>query len=381
MQLFLGADGCRRGWAVATVRSDGIFTELRICETFAELVNASADAVLVGVDIPIGLHGLEPGERECDKAARRLLGARGASVFPVPVREAVHAASYREACESNQRIAGRRLSKQTWMIAPKIAEADRALTASPDLAHRIREVHPELCFAALNGWKPLASRKRTPEGLAERRALLRRHSPNGDEAYEQALANHRRIDLAPDDVLDAMITAMTALLAWRCGMPTVPRSAPADAFGIPMAMLVPVPLPEPSAVAVQGVMAIAYVSDMGRALAFYAGRLGMRQGFQWPPEGDALDFVVLDAGGTKIGLSTYQVVRDLIPGRPIGPGPTQFEITLSVPDVDAVHASLVAAGVKTVVSPQNRPWGERMCFVEDPDGNLLHLYGPVKSST
>lgn len=40
-------------------------------------------------------------------------------------------------------------------------------------------------------------------------------------------------------------------------------------------------------------------------------------------------------------------------------------------DVDALHARLVAAGVRPDTAPRDAPWGERFFHVTDPDGHEL----------
>ena len=122
--------------------------------TFAELVAAKFDLMLI--DVPIGLID---GPRACDVEARALLGARRSSVFPAPSRRLL----------TTQRYAGQ-CSVQLWNILYKIREVDAGMT--PRLQRRIREAHPECSFAQLNGG-PLRFSKKTAEGLAERRALLR----------------------------------------------------------------------------------------------------------------------------------------------------------------------------------------------------------------
>ncbi|HCJ10793.1 MAG TPA: DUF429 domain-containing protein, partial [Clostridiales bacterium] len=109
------------------------------------------------VDIPIGLPGGGgPAERACDRLARRRLGPRGSAVFPVPVREAVYAPTYEAACAIQARTrGGRRLSRQVWALVPKMREVDRTLRELGCEAPLLFESHPELCFAALNGGRPL----------------------------------------------------------------------------------------------------------------------------------------------------------------------------------------------------------------------------------
>lgn len=47
-----------------------------------------------------------------------------------------------------------------------------------------------------------------------------------------------------------------------------------------------------------------------------------------------------------------------------------------VDDVEAEYARLTAAGVEPVTAPALMPWGNRVFFVRDPDGNLVGLFAP-----
>jgi predicted RNase H-like nuclease len=145
----LGVDGCRAGWVAASDRG------ARLYPTFAEIVAERFELVLI--DVPIGL--LEAGPRNCDLQARSLLGARRSSVFPAPGRRLLRARRY-----------GRQCSIQLWNILHKIREVDEAMT--PRLQRRVREAHPEVSFALLNG-SPLRFAKKSADGEAERRRLLR----------------------------------------------------------------------------------------------------------------------------------------------------------------------------------------------------------------
>ncbi|HWI52567.1 MAG TPA: DUF429 domain-containing protein, partial [Symbiobacteriaceae bacterium] len=162
---YAGVDGCPAGWVVACLDAHGGPGHVRVCRTFADVVQATAPAVLTLVDIPMGLDD-QRYMRACCQTARDLLGPRRSSIFAVPVRAAVHAPDYATACARNQAATGRKLSLQSWNICRKIAEADLAMRAAPALQGRLRESHPELCFAALNGWRPLLTSKKTKEGQA-----------------------------------------------------------------------------------------------------------------------------------------------------------------------------------------------------------------------
>jgi catechol 2,3-dioxygenase-like lactoylglutathione lyase family enzyme len=44
--------------------------------------------------------------------------------------------------------------------------------------------------------------------------------------------------------------------------------------------------------------------------------------------------------------------------------------------VDAAYERLAAAGVELVTAPALMPWGNRVFFLRDPDGNLVGLFQP-----
>src|SRR5262249_61531199 len=69
------------------------------------------------------------------------------------------------------------ISKQLFMIAPKIREVDACLLADAAARARVLEVHPELAFWRLNGERALDEPKKVKgkcyePGLALRRRLL-----------------------------------------------------------------------------------------------------------------------------------------------------------------------------------------------------------------
>src|SRR5690606_32542605 len=78
----VGADGCRAGWVYVALDGEqgwagGIAPNVRA------LWRRFQVAELILLDVPIGLKEHGHDERACDVRARRLLGARRSSVFPV----------------------------------------------------------------------------------------------------------------------------------------------------------------------------------------------------------------------------------------------------------------------------------------------------------
>jgi predicted RNase H-like nuclease len=232
---FIGVDGCKKGWfAVALDSADN--WKINVFKAFTHLWDACNPVSLVLIDIPIGLP--DSGRRICDLETRRILGRRGSSVFAVPSRKALQAGTYRQACAINKRVNGVKLSIQTWNIRAKIKEVDTWVSNNPKAQPRIRESHPELCFWALAGGHAMVYPKKSAQGHAERCAILEKNEPQTGAIVNQALARFRRKDLARDDILDALVLAVSARLS--SGAPkTVPLNPPKDDKGHPMEIVYP----------------------------------------------------------------------------------------------------------------------------------------------
>jgi predicted RNase H-like nuclease len=168
---------------VAILLEDGRFSTdlaLNITTAFAEL----GEVEVIAVDVPIGF-----GPREADAAARQFLKGAASTVFSTP-RRALLDVPFRP---------GLGISKQAHSLGPRILH----VTSLAATDARLYEVHPEVCFRAMNGGVPLRNRKKWADGALERIDLLRRH---GIELTEL-----RTTASAPlDDVLDAAAAAWSA---------------------------------------------------------------------------------------------------------------------------------------------------------------------------
>jgi len=223
-------DGCRAGWIAIALDETGGHSHL--VAPSIEDVARRHPAALVLVDIPIGLRDSEPDERRCDVEARALLGRRGSSVFPAPCRAALTPATYREASDENYRQTGRRLSKQSFHIAPRILDVEEYLRRAWASGPVIREMHPEVCFRALAA-RPMAHSKRTAAGAAERIAVLERHLPSAAAIVSEVIGAHGRSAVQPDDVIDALVGAVTARVGGS-GLKTLPATPEIDSRGLRM---------------------------------------------------------------------------------------------------------------------------------------------------
>jgi predicted RNase H-like nuclease len=197
-----GVDGCRAGWVAFKLELPSLATSVDLVDLPKLLSSRPTDLLCLAIDIPIGLLDCS---RSCDKAARKLLGQpRGTSVFAAPCRAALSAITHAAASQINCEKTGRGLSQQAFGIIPKIKQADDAMTS--DCQKWAFEVHPELCFWALNQRRPTTHNKKTKDGAAERIAALRPLFPE----IERHLAD-RPPRVGADDLLDAAAAAWTAL--------------------------------------------------------------------------------------------------------------------------------------------------------------------------
>ena len=87
----------------------------------------------------------------------------GTSVFAAPCRAALIAKTHAEASAINRQKTDRGLSQQAFGIGSKIKQVDDAITAR-DTQQWAFEVHPEVCFWALNGKRPMASQQENQRG-------------------------------------------------------------------------------------------------------------------------------------------------------------------------------------------------------------------------
>lgn len=116
-----------------------------------------------------------------------------------------------------------------------------------------------------------------------------------------------------------------------------------------------------------------FVEDMGRMIRFYRDVLGFEI-----KEDENTSNVYLIKDGTLFLLygrqdfeqmtsRKYQYLKDVN---------GHFEIALYVDtfdEVDAEFARVVDMGAEPVMPPTMEPWGQKTCYIADPEGNLIEI--------
>lgn len=159
--LLAGVVPARDGWLVVTGRLMGatlVAADAHVAATFTGVLDARPSYQVIALHAPVGLPDDDsPGGRECDRAARKLLGwPRQAAVVSPPTRADLRAAG-----------ASARHHESTLRHA---AEVDEAVAAY--WQRTVYECNPELSFFELNSGSPLAFGKHSQVGEKERLALL-----------------------------------------------------------------------------------------------------------------------------------------------------------------------------------------------------------------
>jgi lactoylglutathione lyase len=115
---------------------------------------------------------------------------------------------------------------------------------------------------------------------------------------------------------------------------------------------------------------VLYAKDVERVAAFYA-TLGFEEHFRLPGPDGAPGFIGLRRDAAELAVVTEDSPRMLAGVEP-GPGP-RHELFVYVDDVDATAAQVPANGGSVLREPADMPWGERVGFVSDPEGNVVSL--------
>jgi predicted RNase H-like nuclease len=229
----LGVDGCPAGWIGCALPMNGPAQWL-LFDSLAEVFSLPLPPALTLVDVPVGLSDSCP--RRCDCEARRRLGTRGCCVFPAPVRGVLACPDHDSAKIASIAASGSSIGIQSWNIVPKIRDADEQLQVDPNRQCLMRECHPELCFATL-GSGPVKIRKKRVAGRTARLGILREWLPLSDEIYHCGLEQFPRKMVASDDLIDAMVCAVTAAGVWDGSLRTLPELPEHDGRGLAMEMV------------------------------------------------------------------------------------------------------------------------------------------------
>jgi catechol 2,3-dioxygenase-like lactoylglutathione lyase family enzyme len=118
------------------------------------------------------------------------------------------------------------------------------------------------------------------------------------------------------------------------------------------------------------------VADMAATLAFYR-----RLGLSFPAGSESEPHVEAELpGGLRLMFDTYETIRSFDPDftPPTGAGASLAFLCADPAEVDRVYADVTGAGYTGHKEPWDAFWGQRYACVQDPDGNGIDLFAPLK---
>lgn len=126
------------------------------------------------------------------------------------------------------------MSIQSFAITRKVREVDLALEGTSDeIAGCVYEIHPEVCFARLNGNVPMIFAKKKSAGRTERLGIL---AEIFGPVPAQILSARDRKKVGADDVLDAFVALWSARRIGRGEAESLPVIPDFDECGRRMAI-------------------------------------------------------------------------------------------------------------------------------------------------
>lgn len=115
-------------------------------------------------------------------------------------------------------------------------EIDVFFQDNPQYKNIIKESHPEVCFAKLNG-STVLSKKSELDGMEERIRILSNYITDLSLNKIALVAKNFRCNI--DDIVDAICLAVTANIIWQGDYEVIPECPMEDETGLKMQMIIP----------------------------------------------------------------------------------------------------------------------------------------------
>lgn len=119
-----------------------------------------------------------------------------------------------------------------------------------------------------------------------------------------------------------------------------------------------------------------YVDNVEETVAFYESAFGLKRRFI-----HEAGYAEMETGDTTLGFVAQTVVEsngvDYTRADPQKPAPP-VEIAFVTDDVAAAYETAVSQGAVPFAPPKQKPWGQTVSYVRDPNGFLVEICTPIQ---
>ncbi|MGD6902897.1 VOC family protein [Bacillus infantis] len=118
---------------------------------------------------------------------------------------------------------------------------------------------------------------------------------------------------------------------------------------------------------------ILYVEDLEKTKQFYGELLGLEL------KNEFGTYIEYDTGSTILSMNTRENGRELT-DLPIPAGFREeqtMELSFVTEDVEGTIEKARQAGVRILLEPVKKPWGQIVAYMEDPDGHYIEICTPI----
>ncbi len=122
---------------------------------------------------------------------------------------------------------------------------------------------------------------------------------------------------------------------------------------------------------------IFYVKDVTKALSFYKNAFDLEPKFIH----ESNQYAELNTGSTAIAfasesLGAFNLAKGYMP-HDLNKLPLASEIVFTVDDVLKYYDKAIKTGGINVTTPAQKPWGQLVAYVRDPNGVLIEIAGQM----
>ncbi len=119
-----------------------------------------------------------------------------------------------------------------------------------------------------------------------------------------------------------------------------------------------------------------YARDVARVVRFYTDLVGCTETFRTPKDGAPVH-VEMRLGQLTLGVTSIDAAL-ADHGLVLNPGPPSAELVVWTDDTDEAYRTLMEQGAVGLSAPHDFRGSRRVAWVDDPEGNPIHIDGPSR---